>query len=454
MRRIIEIMELFEQQRLSEAERAAPLAARMRPRTLDEIVGQEHLLGPGRLLRGAIERDALTSVILYGPPGTGKTSIAHVIARTTRRQVEHLNAVTSGVADLRRVIDEARDRRALYGKGTILFIDEIHRFNKAQQDALLPAVEDGTVTLIGATTQNPFFEVTSTLVSRSRVFTLEPLGVDELIAILRRAVADPRGLGGQGVELHDTAASHIAGLANGDARVALNILELADKGAAPDPGGVRRITLEVAEEAGQRRALLYDGDGDAHYDTISAFIKSIRGSDPDAAVYWLARMLAAGEDPRFIGRRMVVHAAEDIGLADPQALLVAVAAAHAVEFVGLPEARIPMAEAAIYLATAPKSNATITAISRASHDVEHAEAHPVPRHLRNVPSPGAEVGEGSGYRYPHDYPGGFVAQQYVPDNIQGRTYYEPTTAGYEGELRRRLQAWWEGVKRYASPEKA
>ncbi len=443
-------MELFEQSRTSAAEQAAPLAARMRPRTLDEIVGQEHLLGPGRLLRQAIERDALTSVILYGPPGTGKTSLAHVIARTTRAHVEHLNAVTSGVADLRRVVDEARDRRTLYGTRTILFIDEIHRFNKAQQDALLPAVEDGTVTLIGATTQNPFFEVTPTLVSRSRVFTLEPLRSDDLITILRRAVVDPRGLGPEAVDLRDDAARYIAGLANGDARVALNILELAAGTTPPDADAVRRVTLEVAEEAGQRRALLYDRDGDAHYDTISAFIKSIRGSDPDAAVYWLARMLAAGEDPKFIARRMVVHAAEDIGLADPQALLVAVAAAQAVEFVGLPEARIPMAEAAIYLATAPKSNATITAISRAWHDVEHTEAHPVPHHLRDASYPGAHrLGRGSGYQYPHDYPGGFVAQQYVPENIKDRTYYEPTTAGYEGEVRRRLQAWWEGVKRYA-----
>ena len=443
-------MDLFEQSRAAASAREAPLAARMRPRTLDEVMGQEHLLGPGRLLRQAIERDALTSVILYGPPGTGKTSIAHVIAGATRAHVETLNAVTSGVADLRRVVDEARDRRSLYGIRTILFIDEIHRFNKAQQDALLPAVEDGTVTMVGATTQNPFFEVTPTLVSRSRVFTLEPLGADDLLAILRRAVVDPRGLGPLAVDLHEDAARYIAGLANGDARVALNILEVAVGAASPDAAGTRRITLAAAEEAGQRRALLYDRDGDAHYNMISAFIKSIRGSDPDAAVYWLARMLAAGEDPKFVARRMVVHAAEDIGLADPQALLVAVAAAHAVEFVGLPEARIPMAEAAIYLATAPKSNATITAITRAWDDVEHAEAHPVPRHLRDASYPGARrLGAGAGYQYPHDHPGGFVAQQYVPENVKDRTYYEPTSSGYEGELRRRLQTWWDGVKRYA-----
>jgi putative ATPase len=444
-------MELFTRSGESDLERAAPLAARMRPQTLEEIVGQGHLLGQGRLLREAIARDALTSVILYGPPGTGKTSIAHVIARTTRAHFETVNAVTSGVADLRRVIGEARERRALYGVRTILFIDEIHRFNKSQQDALLPFVEDGTVTLIGATTENPFFEVTPTLVSRSRVFVLEPLTTEDLLAILQHAVSDPRGLGPDQVELSPEIARYIAGVASGDARVALNILEVAARVPPPGADGVRRITRGVAEEAGQRSSLLYDRDGDAHYDMISAFIKSVRGSDPDAAVYWLARMLAAGEEPRFIARRMVVHAAEDIGLADPQALVVAVAAAHAVEFVGLPEARIPMAEAAIYLATAPKSNATMTAISRAWHDVEHEEARPVPRHLRDASYPGARrLEHGSGYQYPHDYPGGFVAQHYVPENVMNRTYYEPTTSGYEDTVRRRLQAWWEGVKRYAS----
>jgi putative ATPase len=446
-------MALFEQSRELARDRHAPLAARMRPQTLDEVVGQAHLLGPGRLLRQAIEGDALTSVILYGPPGTGKTSIAHVVARATHAHAETLNAVTAGVADLRRLTGEARDRRALYGTRTILFIDEIHRFNKAQQDALLPYVEDGTVTLIGATTENPFFEVTSTLVSRSRVFTLEPLSADDLEKILARAVSDPRGL--DRVELPPETARYMAGVANGDARVALNILELAAGATAPGPDGVRRIALGIAEDAGQRRALLYDRDGDAHYNMISAFIKSIRGSDPDAAVYWLARMLAAGEDPKFIARRMVVHAAEDIGLADPQALLVAVAAAHAVEFVGLPEARIPMAEAAIYLAAAPKSNATVTAISRAWHDVEQEEALPVPRHLRDASYPGARrLGHGSGYQYPHDHPDGFVVQQYVPDNVKGRTYYEPTAAGHEGALRQRLRMLWEGVKHYAFPERA
>ena len=443
-------MELFRQSREASLRREAPLAARMRPETLHEVVGQAHLLGPGRLLRQAIEQDALTSVILYGPPGTGKTSIAHVIAQATRAHFETINAVTAGVADLRRTIEQARDRRTLSGTRTILFIDEIHRFNKAQQDALLPFVEDGTVTLIGATTENPFFEVTSTLVSRSRIFVLEPLTAEDLLKILSRAVSDPRGLGPTGVELSEDAGRYVAGVANGDARAALNVLEAAALAAPPAPDGVRRISLAVAEEAGQRRALLYGRDGDAHYDMISAFIKSIRGSDPDAAVYWLARMLAAGEDPRFIARRVVVHAAEDVGLADPQALVVAVAAAHAVEFVGLPEARIPMTEAVIYLATAPKSNATVTAISRAWHDVEREETRPVPRHLRDASYPGAaRLGHGRGYEYPHDYPGGFVAQQYMPDNVKDRTYFEPTTSGYEAELRRRLRTWWGGVKRYA-----
>ena len=449
------MVELFRQSREATAAREAPLAARMRPQTLEEVVGQSHLLGSGHVLRRAIENDALTSVILYGPPGTGKTSIAHVIARATRAHFETLNAVTAGVADLRRLVQEARDRRALYGTRTILFIDEIHRFNKAQQDALLPFVEDGTVTLIGATTENPFFEVNSTLISRSRVFVLEPLSAEDLVAILDRAVSDPRGVAADRVVLAPEAARHIAGVANGDARVALNILEIAVLGTSPEPDGARRVTLAIAEEAGQRRALLYDRDGDAHYDMTSAFIKSIRGSDPDAAVYWLARMLAAGEDPRYIARRMIVHAAEDIGLADPQALVVAVAAAHAVEFVGLPEARIPMAEAAIYLAAAPKSNATISAIGRAWEDVQHEEARPVPRHLRDRHYPGAaRLDHGRGYEYPHDHPGAFVAQQYVPDNVKDRTYYQPTTSGYEAEVGQRLRKWWDGVKRYESRGKS
>jgi putative ATPase len=440
-------MELFQQSRCGERERQAPLAARMRPRTLEEIAGQDHLLGPGRVLRRLVETDTLTSAILYGPPGTGKTSLAHVIARATRAHVEPVNAVTSGVADLRRAVDAARERQALHGIRTILFIDEIHRFTKAQQDALLPHVEDGTVVLIGATTGNPFTDVTPTLVSRSRVFALEPLGLDDLQTILRRALEDPRGLAPERVAADPEALGDIARVSNGDARAALNLLELAAQTAPPDAGGVRRVTRDAVAEAAQRRTLVYDRDGDAHYDMISAFIKSMRGSDPDAAVYWLARMLAAGEDPRFIARRMIVHAAEDVGLADPQALLIAAAAAQAVDAVGLPEARIPMAEAAIYIATAPKSNATVTAISRAAHDVEHEEAAPVPLALRDASTRGARsLGRGEGYAYPHDHPGGFVPQRYVPDQVAGRVYYEPSASGHEVEIARRLRAWWGGIK--------
>jgi len=440
-------VELFTPAGGLERGRGAPLAARMRPRTLDEVVGQSHLLGPDRLLRRAIETDTLTTAIFYGPPGTGKTSLAHVIAQTTRAHFEPVNAVTTGVAEIRRLIQDARDRLRFHGARTILFVDEIHRLNKAQQDVLLPHVEDGTVVLIGATTGNPFYDVTATLVSRSRIFALEPLAAGEVEAILRRAAADPRGLGGR-VEVADDAVAHIARIANGDARVALGVLELAWATSAPDPAGVRRISCEAAEEAG-KRTLLYDRDGDAHYDMISAFIKSMRGSDPDAAVYWLARMLAGGEDPRYLARRMVVHAAEDVGIADPQALVVAVAAAQALELVGLPEARIPMAEAAIYIATAPKSNATVRAISAAMGDVEREETRPVPRPLRDTSAPGARrLGHGEGYAYPHDHPGAFVVQQYAPDNVKDRVYYEPTDAGHEVEVGRRLRKWWAGVKRY------
>jgi putative ATPase len=449
------LMELFQQSEQEGIARDAPLAARMRPESLEEFVGQRHLLGPGHVLRRAIETDTLTSAIFYGPPGTGKTSLAHVIAKVTRAHFEPVNAVTAGVADLRRLIDAARERRSLYGTRTILFVDEIHRFTKAQQDVLLPHVEDGTVVLLGATTGNPYFDVTPTLVSRSRVFALEPLEADDLEEILQRAVASSRGLGPDHVLLDREASTHIARLANGDARVALNILELAARTMPPSEDGVRRITLDAAVEAGQRRALIYDRDGDAHYDMISAFIKSMRGSDPDAAVYWLARMLAGGEDPRYIARRMVVHAAEDVGLADPQALLVAVAAAQAVELVGLPEARIPMTEAALYIATAPKSNATIEAISRAARDVEGEEARPVPPSLRDASTRGQRrLGHGTGYQYPHDHPGAFVVQQYVPDNVRDRVYYEPTTSGYEEEVRRRLREWWAGVKRYREAERS
>jgi len=364
-------VELFKQSAAGQIAAQAPLAARMRPRSLDEFVGQEHLVGPGRLLRRAIEGDDLSSLILYGPPGTGKTSLAHVIAKATRSEVEQVNAVTAGVADLKQVIARAQERRALYATRTILFIDEIHRFNKAQQDVLLPHVEEGTVILIGATTGNPFFEVNSTLVSRSRVLRLEPLRDEEIGTIVSRALADrERGVAALRVEVDEEARAHLIAVSNGDARIALNTLEVAAMTTPPEASGARVITVQIVEEVAQRRALIYDREGDSHYDHISAFIKSMRGSDPDAAVYWLMRMLAAGEDARYIARRMVVHAAEDVGLADPMALVVATSAAHAVEYVGLPEAQIPMTEAAIYIATAPKSNAVVRAIGAATRDVE------------------------------------------------------------------------------------
>jgi len=444
-------MELFAQGMRGRMEAEAPLAARMRPQTLEEFVGQDHLVGPGRVLRRAIEADELTSVILWGPPGTGKTSLAHIIANVTHSHFVQVNAVTSGVAELKRIIEEARERRLLYGTRTILFIDEIHRFNKAQQDVLLPYVEDGTLILIGATTENPFFEVNATLVSRSRVFQLEPLRPEHLRVIVERALRDPeRGLGKYRIHLDEQAMAHICNISNGDARVALNILELACMTTPPDAQGVRHVGLPEVEEASQRRAVLYDREGDQHYDSISAFIKSMRGSDPDAAVYWLARMLYAGEDPRYIARRMIVHAAEDVGLADPMALVVATAAAHAVEYVGLPEARIPLAEAAIYIATAPKSNSVVQAISRAMEDVERKRAEPVPIHLRDSSHPQvqARMGHGKGYKYVHDYPGRFVVQQYLPDNLQGTIYYEPSDSGFEEEIRKRLEQWWQGLKRY------
>ncbi|MGE5580989.1 MAG: replication-associated recombination protein A, partial [Bacillota bacterium] len=404
-------MDLFSASADENRQKEAPLASRMRPRSLEEFIGQDEIVGAGRLLRRAIEADRLTSMIFYGPPGTGKTTLARIIARTTHSHFESINAVTAGVADLRKVMADAKERFNLYQKKTILFVDEIHRFNKAQQDALLPGVEEGTILLIGATTENPLYEVNSPLVSRSMIFRLKPLSREDLKTIISVALKDSeRGLGSFKVQLPPDALEHLVNIANGDARIALNALELATLTTQPDPDtGARVLSVEIITECIQKRPIVYDKDGQAHYDTISAFIKSMRGSDPDAAVYYLARMLTAGEDPKFIARRMMIHAAEDVGNADPMALLVATAAAQAVEMVGLPEAQIPMAEAAIYIATAPKSNASCQAIHAAMADVQNEENQLVPAHLRDSSHPGAgKLGDGVGYKYPHDYPGGFV----------------------------------------------
>jgi len=419
-----------------------PLAARMRPRALDDIVGQNHVLGPGRLLRRAIEADRLGSIILYGPPGSGKTTIAEVVAATTQAVFVRLNAVTSGVADIRQVVAEARDRWKLHGQRTILFIDEIHRFNKAQQDALLPHVESGTVTLIGATTENPFFDVNPPLVSRSRIFKLEPLTTDDIRDLVLRALADAgRGLGALPVEVAPEALDHIANFANGDARTALNAIEVAALSTPPGPDGKIRVTLAVAEDSIQRRALKYDAGGDMHYDVVSAFIKSMRGSDPDAALHYLARMIESGEDPRFIARRLMIHASEDVGMADSHALLVATSALAAVEKVGLPEARIILAHATIYIAAAPKSDSVVQAIDAALEDVRRTPVSDVPVHLRDASYRGAsQFGHGAGYKYPHDYPRSWVRQQYMPDELRGREYYTPGSNTVEERVRQRLES--------------
>ncbi len=439
------MMDLFTNARRAEMEREAPLAARMRPRTLDDLVGQQEIVGPGRLLRRAIESDRLfSSIILWGPPGTGKTSLAMVIAQRTQAHFEPLSAVLSGVADIRRVIAEAKERRAMHGQRTILLVDEIHRFNKAQQDALLPHVENGTVTLIGATTENPYFEVNKALVSRSRVFQMRPLDEADLTTLLGRALADPeRGYGGRKIAVEAEALTHLARMAGGDARVAYNALELAVESTPADSAGVVRIDLGVAQESIQRRAILYDRDGDAHYDTISAFIKSVRGSDPDAALYWLAKMIYAGEDPRFIMRRLLILAAEDIGLADPQGVVVAAACSQALEWVGLPEAQYHLAAATLYLATTAKSN-SCGAYWKALAEVEAEGKVEVPRHLQDASRDAEDLGHGDGYEYPHAHRGHWLPQQYLPDSLQGRFYYEPSDQGYEarirGEVMRRREA--------------
>ena len=433
--------DLFGEQKAdAPAPRHVPLAERMRPRDLAEYAGQEHILGPGKLLRRAIEGDRFASIILYGPAGTGKTSLAEVIARLTKARFERLSGVESNVAELRKAIAAAAQRLARDGTRTILFIDEIHRFNKAQQDVLLPDVERGTVRLIGATTMNPFFYVNSPLVSRSLVFELRPLSAADLRALMDRAIADTeRGLGAKTICLDDNAAAHLAEVCDGDARRCLNALELAVLTTQPDDSDSIRVTREIIEECIQRKAVVYDAQDDAHYDTISAFIKSIRGSDPDAALYWLAKMLHAGEDIRFITRRLVIAASEDIGLADSRALLVAVAAQQACEFVGLPEAQITLAHAAVYLATAPKSNTAYAALLAAQSDLQKGRTLAVPEHLRDKHYKGAErLGHGKDYKYSHDYPDAYVPQAYLPE---GRVFYQPSERGEEKRIAERVAQW-------------
>lgn len=438
-------MDLFEITRKNMLEREAPLASRMRPRTLDEVVGQEHIIGPDRLLSRAIRADRIGSLIFYGPPGTGKTTLAQVIANTTHARFVQINATTAGKKDMEEAVQKAKDALGMDERKTILFVDEIHRFNKAQQDFLLPFVEDGTLTLIGATTENPYFEVNRALVSRSRVFELRPLTQTDLEKLLRRAIMDERGLGKMDVRVDEDAISFLSDMANGDARAALNALELGALTTSPGEDGAIVITKDIAAECIQRRVLNYDKDGDNHYDTVSAFIKSMRGSDPDAAVYYLARMLYAGEDVKFIARRIMICAAEDVGNADPQALVVAVAASEAVERIGMPESQIILSQAASYVACAPKSNSACKAIFDAMDSVRTEPTGGVPMHLRDSHYSGAkDLGRGVTYRYPHDYGNHYVEQQYLPDELKGRRFYVPSDNGYE----RGIRMWLERIGKY------
>lgn len=427
-------MDLFDRHRQEITEAEAPLAARMRPRSLDEFVGQDAIVGPGRLLRRAIQADQLSSLIFYGPPGTGKTTLARIIANTTKAHFIAINAVLAGVKEIRDAIATAQDQRGMYDQRTILFVDEVHRFNKAQQDALLPWVENGTVILIGATTENPYFEVNKALVSRSRLFQLKPLDETALRQVVQQALSDPeRGYGKLAVQIDDTALDHLVNVANGDARALLNALELAVETTRPDANGTIPITLNVAEESIQRRAVLYDKEGDAHFDTISAFIKSVRGSDPDAALYWLARMVYAGEDPRFIFRRLLILAGEDVGLADPHAVVVVNACAEAFDRVGMPEGRYPLAQATLYLATCPKSNSVMGFFDALSAVEQEREAE-VPSPLRDANRDKKGFGHGAGYLYPHAYRDHWVEQQYLPASLQGQVFYQPSSQGYEATI--------------------
>jgi putative ATPase len=438
------MMDLFDHAMRESIASEAPLAARMRPQTLDEFEGQENIIGEGRLLRRAIEADRLfSSILLWGPPGTGKTTLAMIIANTTQSHFVTMSAVLAGKPELRKVLQAAQDRRKLYQKKTILFVDEVHRWNKAQQDALLPHVENGTITLIGATTENPYFEVISALVSRSRIFQLRPLDDEQVERIIERAITDPKsGFGNRVIEIDSDAIDHLVRVSGGDARNALNAIELAVETTPPDGEGTIHITLVVAQDSIQRRAILYDKDGDAHYDTISAFIKSIRGSDPDAALYWLAKMLYAGEDPRFILRRLLILASEDIGLADPRGLLVAAAAMQSYEFIGLPEGIYPIVEATLYLASAPKSNSA-GAYFKAYQLLEERGVVEVPNHLRDANRDSKALGHGDGYQYPHNHPDHHIGQGYLPVDLLGTYFYQPSDQGYEIEIEKRLERWRE-----------
>ncbi len=435
--------DLFEKGSKELFEREAPLADRMRPRTIEEFVGQDHLLGEGKVLRQAIQSDQLPSMIFWGPPGSGKTTLAMIIASSTGAKFVAFSAVLSGVKEIKEVIEEAKEAWKYQKKRTILFVDEIHRFNKAQQDAFLPHVEKGTIILIGATTENPSFEVISPLLSRTKVFTLRPLTEAEIELILNRALMDrERGLGKYPTHIETDVIKGICRVASGDARIALNTLEMVVLLTPPDGKGIRRIRKIELEEVLQKKAFLYDKSGEEHYNLISAFHKSLRGSDPDAALYWLGRMLEAGEDPLYIARRMIRFASEDIGNADPQALQIAVSAMQAFHFIGLPEGDLALAQAAIYLATAPKSNAIYKAYQQVQRDVRELENQPVPLHIRNpVTTLMEDLGYGKGYKYPHDYPDHFVVEEYLPENLKGRVYYHPTEQGFEKEIKKRLDAW-------------
>jgi len=436
-------MDLFDKRAQEQMSKEAPLAARMRPKNLEEFVGQEQIVGKGRAFRLAIESGSLPSIIFWGPPGSGKTTLAFIIAGMTSSFFAPISAVSAGVADLRRIVEEAKERRRMQGQRTILLIDEIHRFNKSQQDAILPYVEDGTVTLIGATTENPSFEVNSPLLSRARVYVLKPLSEKDLAIIIKRALEDKeRGLGAFNTVLDQDVLANLITMSNSDARMALNILEMAVLSTLPDANGVRHLTMQMLEDVLQHRSLVYDRAGEQHYDIISALHKTMRGSDPDAALYWLARMLEAGEDPLYVARRLVRFASEDIGMADPQALVIAMAAEQAVHFIGMPEGSLALAQAVVYLATAPKSNSLYTAYSAVQKEVKNGLDEPVPLHLRNaVTSLMKNVGYGKGYKYAHNFKGHFVEQQNLPESLKGRQFYYPGDQGFERQIAARIKLW-------------